>query len=81
MATKTISVDLEAYERLRRARRSRNESFSMVIKRAVWPPPPHTASRLLEVLAGLPPVTERVLERLDRAQRDDRPPEDPWAEP
>lgn len=34
--TKTISIDLEAYERLRRARRSRSESFSMVIKRATW---------------------------------------------
>lgn len=34
MATKTISVDVEAYERLKNARR-KNESFSQVIKRVV----------------------------------------------
>ncbi|OGV73417.1 MAG: hypothetical protein A3K19_10960 [Lentisphaerae bacterium RIFOXYB12_FULL_65_16] len=36
MATKTISIDLEAYERLRRARMG-DESFSRVIKRVVRP--------------------------------------------
>ena len=36
MATKTISIDLEAYERLRGARVG-DESFSRVIKRVVRP--------------------------------------------
>ncbi|NIP92834.1 MAG: hypothetical protein GWO24_04960, partial [Akkermansiaceae bacterium] len=54
MATKTISIDLEAYERLRRARRTRTESFSNVIKRAVWPTPPHTAEALLAAMAHVP---------------------------
>jgi predicted CopG family antitoxin len=38
MATKTITVDLEAYGRLRKAKQG-NESFSETIKRVVKAPP------------------------------------------
>jgi predicted CopG family antitoxin len=37
MATKTISIDVEAYERLRSVRQDK-ESFSQTIKRVVKPP-------------------------------------------
>lgn len=80
MATKTISVDIDAYERLRRARRTRTESFSSVIKRATWPAPPRTASALLEALASTPEMEDDALRRLSEAQAADRPPEDPWRE-
>jgi predicted CopG family antitoxin len=78
MATKTISIDLDAYERLRRARRSRSESFSMVIKRAVWPAPPRTAGALLKASADTVVMDEDVLDRLETIQRGDEPPENPW---
>jgi predicted CopG family antitoxin len=78
MATKTISIDLEAYERLRAARRSPSESFSQVIKRAYWREEAPTAVGLLDALADLPAMDEDVLARLDEAQCADAPPEDRW---
>ncbi len=80
MATKTISIDLEAYERLRRARRMPTESFSKVIKRAEWPVQPRTAGALLSSIAKIAPVDDEIIDRLDAAQELDRPPEDPWPE-
>lgn len=78
VATKTISIDLDAYERLRAARRSPGESFSRVIKRAHWRDDTRTAAALLDALAETPAVDADVLARLDEAQRSDTPPEDRW---
>jgi predicted CopG family antitoxin len=78
MATKTISIDMEAYERLRRARRHARESFSQVIRRAEWPTPPRTAGAVLAALDGTPALDEATIERLESAQRTDAAPEDPW---
>ena len=78
MATKTISVDIEAYERLRAARRSPDESFSRVIKRARWPAEKRTAAAFLDTLAAAPLPDPETLDRLEAAQRADAPPADPW---
>ena len=58
MAAKTISIDLQAYERLRNAPCMPDESFSKVIKRAVWPPARQTAAAMLAALYGLPVMPE-----------------------
>jgi predicted CopG family antitoxin len=78
VATKTISVDLEAYERLCAARTRPQESFSMVIKRARWPASKKTARALRERLEHLDPIAADVLDQLEANQADDSPPEDQW---
>jgi predicted CopG family antitoxin len=79
MATKTISIDLEAYERLNRARLGAAESFSRVIKRATWQQQGKTCGALLAALTGLPVADEAVLKRIEAAQAADSPPDDPRA--
>lgn len=77
MATKTITLELDAYEKLRRAKRSPRESFSSVVRRAVIPGESHTAAELAQWLkgrmkAGDLPLDEAALARLDEAQREPR---------
>lgn len=78
MATKTLSVDLEAYERLSRARRHPRESFSQVIRRAIWADQAKSGRRILELMTTTEPATEDVITRLEAAQTNDLPPDDPW---
>jgi predicted CopG family antitoxin len=79
MATKTISIDLEAYQRLSSARLEARESFSKVIKRATWQQQGKTCEAILSALPGLPVADDRVLDRLEAAQLADSPPDDPRA--
>ena len=80
MATKTISLRLEAYEKLRRARRYRGESFSEVVLRACWPEETITGAELLARYREHGPFfTEEQLARVEELKRNDRPPEDKWA--
>jgi len=78
MPTKTISLELDAYERLRAAKRTERESFSEVVRRAIWPEDGITGADLLkhsrERSAFLSEATLRRIERLP-----DSPPDDPWA--
>ena len=83
MATKTITLELDAYEKLKKAKRSPRESFSSVVRRANFPDSPCTAYFLLQILekrmrghAVL--LNEDSLDRLDAAQRKPRISETEW---
>lgn len=81
MSTKTVSLRLEAYERLKRARRHPRESFSDVVMRAEWPDVGVTAGDLLAVYEARGPYfTAESVDRMDDTKASDRPPEDKWAD-
>lgn len=56
MATKTISLELDAYEKLRRMKRGK-ESFSAVVRRAEFPSEAHTGEAILSELLQLSKCT------------------------
>ena len=76
MATKTLSVDEQAYLRLIRAKRDPKGSFPTVIKRARWDNNRKRCGDLLSRASGR--VSEDILDYLDRAQANDLPPSDRW---
>ena len=53
MATKTISLELDAYEKLRRSKLE-GESFSAVVRRARFDPADARGSTIISALAALP---------------------------
>ncbi len=80
MATKTISLRLDAYEKLRGARQRPSESFSQVILRARWPEKSITAGELLRCYrerGGF--MSEEDLDRIDELKAGDAPPGDKWS--
>ena len=80
MPTKTISLELDAYEKLRRAKRTRRESFSEVVRRAVFPDAPMGGPELLAWLKRRGPVLdEATLDNLEAVHEElSRPAQDPW---
>ena len=80
MATKTISLKLEAYERLKGAKKYASESFSEVVMRASWPEYSVTAEELVTMCRERGPTFGiEALDRIDDLKESDEPPEDKWA--
>ena len=79
MASKTISIDLIAYERLNAARLGPRDSFSQVIRRAQWRQEPKNCGSLLAALRTMPVADDAVLEHLENAQQQDQAPDNSWA--
>jgi hypothetical protein len=75
MATKTITLELDAYEKLRRAKLSERESFSDVVRRARWDAPAPTGPAILAHLSELRQrhpdsfLPDDVLDRIEERAR------------
>ena len=80
MATKTISLELDAYERLKAAK-GPGDSFSDVVRRATFPKKPFTAQDLLVELQKRGPMfSESELKDLEGTHdKLSTPPDDPWS--
>jgi hypothetical protein len=79
MATKTITLELDAYEKLRVSKRP-GESFTDVVRRAQFDEPASTGASLLEYLRkGGSAVSDEYLNEVEAADKNDKPPDDPWA--
>jgi hypothetical protein len=79
MPTKTISLKIEAYERLKAAKRYESESFSDVVLRATWPEQAITAGEWLSRCRERGPTfLVEELDKIDELKESDRPPVDKW---
>ncbi len=79
MPTKTITLELDAYEKLRMAKRG-GESFTEVVRRAVIVDAPLTGADLREYIRkGGSGVSAKYLDSVEKAANRDPVPDDPWA--
>ncbi len=80
MATKTITLEIDAYEKLRAAKRGK-ESFTSVVRRAILPESLKTGKELLAMLGSRSAsFTEEELSAVEEADRRDALPISPWDE-
>jgi len=79
MATKTITLEIDAYEKLRSAKRG-GESFTEVIRRAVIPDAAPTGTFLRDYYRHKGARTsDSYLDSVEQATASDFIPDDPWA--
>lgn len=79
MATKTISLRVEAYDKLRRARTHSRESFSDVVMRARWDAQTVTGGELLALVRERGPLYGcDELDAIDEMKSTGTPPAEKW---
>ena len=82
MATKTISLRVEAYEKLRRARKHPSESFSDVVMRARWDDQTVTGGELLALIRERGSLYDSCeLDVIDEMKSDGKAPANKWSTP
>jgi len=82
MASKTISLRVEAYERLRRARTHPGESFSQVVMRAHWDDHTVTGGELLSLVRERGALYDAAAtQAIDELKTEGRLAEDKWSMP
>jgi len=82
MATKTLSLRVEAYEKLRRARTRPNESFSDVVMRARWEDQTVTGGELLALVRERGPLYgSEDLDAIDELKSEGKALADKWSTP
>ena len=80
MATKTITLELDAYEKLAAAKRGR-ESFSSVVRRCILPGSPRDGASVLAILRERRRyLNDESLDTLEEVDRSDPHPKNPWEE-
>ncbi len=78
MPNKTITLEIDAYEKLRAAKRG-GESFTAVVRRAVIPDAAPTGKTLREHYRnGGGKVSDGYLDAVEKAASHDPIPDDPW---
>ncbi len=78
MRGKTITLDADAYHRLK-ARKRPGETFSSVVRRAYFKDSAPTGEDLLKWADDAStPVSEGYLSAVEEAVSRDAPPDDPW---
>ena len=77
METKTITLELDAYDKLRACKKP-GESFSEVVRRVEFPSAAPTGRMIREYLRrGGSGISTSYLDSLEKAAATDRPPDDP----
>ena len=78
MATKTITLEIDAYEKLETAKKA-GESFSEVVRRASFADAPLTGENLRAYLrSGGSGISEHYLDAVEKAANIDPIPDNPW---